>query len=294
MEKVFRDAQDKSTTLVWMRAIGQFLGPSRPNLEFQAKALEGDVYVNQAAADLRMWQQEDYDTATMKFFDIYGENFWPYLARKTVTEGFEALGVSPEFGKWERENESFLRANPLSAGYFAPTGTKLEWQVYTRQISQGRRRRQTNKDAFDEAQWFSANAQYRYKQKQLEEQYRTKDLPDSAQAILDKVKNELKKQYPGYREGTFEVGKLGKQISQLESSAFDKRMDNNRVAQATRYYLEARTKRVEKAQKNNGQGLKAKANKKLAGELRQVAANIIEEYPEFEVLYERVLSQEID
>ena len=71
-------------------------------------------------------------------------------------------------------------------------------------------------------------------------------------------------------------------------------MDNNRVAQATRFYLDARNKRLITVAARGKGGLTAKANSDLAGELRQVAENIIIDYPEFEVLYERVLSQEID
>lgn len=294
MADAWEESRDKGGHLTWMRALGQFLGPSRPNLEFKTKSLQGDVFINQAAADLRMLQQEDYDTATMAFFDMYGEDFFPYLARKTTTQGFEALGVSPEFSEWEQKNSSFLEQHPLAAGYFAPTSSTFDWQVYSQQLATGKRRRQSNKDAFDEAQYFSANAQYRYKQKQLEQEYKTKDLPAEAKNILEQVKESLKKQYPGYRNKIFSVNELQTKLEQLQSAAFDSRMDDNRVAQATRFYLDARNKRVAVAASRGAEGLGAKSNSGLAAQLRQVAENIIAEYPEFKVLYERVLSQEID
>lgn len=294
MADAWEESRNKGADLTWMRALGQFLGPSRPNLEFKTKSLQGDVFINQAAADLRMWQQEDYDTATMKFFDTYGETFFPYLARKTTTQSFEALGVSPEFSEWEQKNGGFLEQHPLVAGYFAPTSSTFDWQVYTQQLATGKRRRQSNKEAFDEAQYFSANAQYRYKQKQLEQEYKTKDLPAEAKNILEQVKESLKKQYPGYRNKIFSVNELKTKLEQLQSAAFDPKMDNNRVAEATRFYLDARNKRVAVAASRGAEGLGAKSNSGLAAQLRQVAENIIVEYPEFKVLYERVLSQEID
>ena len=294
MADVWEESRSKAGPLTVMQALGQWLGPSRPSLEFKTKSLQGDVFINQAAADLRMWQKEDYDTATMKFFDMYGETFFPYLARKTTTVGFEALGVSPEFGEWERENSSFLEQHPSTAGYFAPTSNTFDWLVYTRQLATGKRRRQTNKEAFDEAQYFSANAQYRYKQKQLEQEYKTKDLPAEAKNILKQVKADLEKQYPGYKSKRFVIEDFESRIIELTSAAFDPDMDDNRVAQATRIYLDLRNARVATAAGRGKAGLGAKGNSDLAGELRQIAENIIVDYPEFEVLYERVLSREID
>jgi len=277
-----------------MQALGQWLGPSRPSLEFKTKSLKGDVFINQAVADLRMLQKEDYDTATMKFFDLYGETFFPYLARKTTTVGFDALGTSPEFGEWERENSSFLEQHPSVAGYFAPTSNTFDYLVYTRQLSTGKRRRQTNKEAFDEAQYFSGNAQYQYKRKQLEQEYKTKDLPAEGKNILKQLKADLEKQYPGYKAKKFILEDFEAKVEDLTKAAFDPNMDNNRVAEATRIYLELRNKRVATAASRGKSGLGAKGNSDLAGEMLEVAENIIADYPEFKVLFERVLLREID
>lgn len=294
MEDAWAESRSKGKTLTWLRALGQFLGPSRPNLEFQTKSLKGDVFINQAAADLRMFQKEGHATAALKFFDLYGETFFPYLARKTVPVGFGALGISPEFGRWERDNTDFLAQHPLVAGYFAPTSNTFDWQIYTQQLSSGQRRRQSNKDAFDEAQYFSANAQYRYKQKQLLELSGNAELSADDKNILKQVKTALQKQYPAYKHNIFPAGELEAKLSQLQTAAFDTRMDDNPVALATRFYLDSRSRYIGIAQKNNKAGLGAKVNSKLAGALRDTARKIIVEYPEFEVLYERVLSQEID
>ena len=282
MAQLDKDASHSGYWLSVMRTLGQALGPSRPTPEFKVKAMQGDVFVNQMMADYRKWQQEDYDTATMKFFDVYGEQFWPYLARKTTTEPYEGLGATTEFGKWEANNNDFLKQYPEVAAYFAPVEGQFDWQVYTRQISEKKRSRQLSSIAFEEAQWFAANAQYRYAQRM--------GADDDA---LKRLKTELQKQYPAYKYRSYDVNKVKRQIDELQTVANLPRLDGNPTAEGLRIYLGARDNILQQVQAT-GKGLGTKANAGYRAKLRDAAAVITEEYPEFGRLYERILSREID
>jgi hypothetical protein len=218
----------------------------------------------------------------MKMFDVYGEVMWPYLARKTTTEPYEALGATTEFGKWEEKNNDFLKAYPEVAAYFAPFDGQFDWQVYTRQLIEKKRDRQLSAVAFEEAQWFAANAQYRYAQRM-----------GADEESLGRLKKVLQEQYPAYKYRSFDVNKVKRQIDKLQQIRDLPRLDGNPVAEGLRIYLDARDTILQQVEAS-GKGLGTKANAGLRAKLREAAGVITQEYPEFGRLYERVLSREID
>lgn len=284
-QELLRLDKDSSHDAFWLatfRTAGQFLGPSRPTLEFKAKAMQGDVFINQMMADYRKWQLEDPDTATVKLFDIYGETLWPYLARKTTTEPFEGLTATKEVGKWEEKNNDLLSLFPDVAAYFAPVDGQFDWQVYTRQIIEKKRGKLRTSEAFDEAQWFAANSQYRYAEKM-----------GLSEDELKNFKAELEQQYPGYKYRSFEVGKVEKQIENLQAMANLSRLDGNPAAEGLRVYFGYRDEALAQAAKS-GKTLKAKVNSEIRDWLKMNAQNIAESNPEFKRLYERVLVREIE
>jgi len=281
-ERLDKDASRAGHWLSIMRTFGQALGPSRPTPEFRVKAKDGDVFVNQAMADYRKWQEEDYDTATVKFFDTYGEHFWPYLARKTTSEPFEGLAATAEVGKWEEANNDFLYRHPEVAAYFAPVEGKFDWQVYTRQVIEKKRRKLNSGQAFDEAQWFAANAQYRL----AEKMGLTEDQ-------LKAFKKELQQQYPGYKNRDFDVKKVARQIEELQAVANLPRLDGNQTAEGLRLYFAERDKAMFEVERG-GKGIGTKANAPIRDWLRSKAQEIIAQYPDFGRLYERVLAREIE
>lgn len=281
------DAKAKGKNLAWMRVAGQFLGPSRPKPEF-LKKLEGtDVFIGQVLADLRRWQLEDYDTSAQKLFDVYGEQFWPYLARKTKLN-FQGLEATKEFSQWSDDNEPFLSKYREVAGYFAPVGTDWEWQVYARQIAEGKREKNPNSIALEEAQWSAGYTQYkRFKEA-------AGPNPNAAQErTLKEERMKLEKQYPGFKSAPFDVNKVKGQIDDLSTAAYSKTMDNNPVALGVREYFNYREIVLNKIA-STGSGITAVKNRRSLVALEEAAASVIARYPEFKRIYERVLSKELD
>jgi hypothetical protein len=288
MERLEADTNFKARWLTVMRAAGQFTGPSRPTPDFKVKAKDGDVFVNQAIADLRRWQEEDYDSATLRFLDTYGEDFWGYLARKTTTDQYEGLGATQEFGQWESENNAFLTQFPTVAAYFAPVGGEFDYFVYSDQLKNGLRRRQSDYDAFNAAQGFSVQAQMRLAEKLVGDN----PTPEQEQDLKD-YRAALEKEYPGAKLVKFDPTKLQDQIAQLEQAAFMPQMDGNPIAEGTRTYLEQRAF-VMAAVKDSGKSITNKDNIGYRNTLRGIASIIIADNPEFQRLWDRVLSRELD
>lgn len=285
------DAQAKGRILTALNATAQWTGPSRPKTDFILKKLPGsDVFSTQVLADLRKWQEEDngngYDTAVQKFFQVYGTTYWPYLARKTTTQ-YAGLTSTQEFEKWQYENKDFVDVHKNVAGYFAPVGTDFDWQVYARQLASGLRTKLPLEEAITEAQWTSGNGQYKM------EEAKYPDPSDEDIQHLKEYKEQLKKDYPGYDGNSFDVNKIKNQIKALKDAAYFKGLDDNPVALGTREYLAFRQDAI-----NNFPGKSttflAKENSDQANELKANAAKIIEKYPEFGRLYERVLSKELE
>ena len=282
------DAKNKGKHLAWMRVAGQFLGPSRPgSTDFLVKLGETDVWVGQAIADLHRFQLEDYDTSTEKFFKVYDKSFWPYLAKKTRSN-FEGLEATREFDKWEYKNKPFLKLWPEVGGYFATVGTDWEWLIYNRQIQDGEREKNPNVLALNEAQWASGYAQYK-----ISKEAAGLDPNPAQEKILKKVKEDLGKQYPGFKYPAFDVNKYKRQIEQLSVAAYSKSMNDNPVAQGLREYFTSRTTALNVIA-GSGVGIAAKKNRGVLLELEDVAASIIEKYPEFKRVYDRILSKELD
>lgn len=281
------DAKSKATWLALFRVAGQWLGPSRPKQDFKAKLEDGDVFISQVVADLHRWQLEDYDTSAQKLFDVYGEKFWPYLARKTKTE-YEGLEATTDFAKWGYDNKSLLETYPEFAAYFAPVGTDWEWQVYARQQNEGMRTKNKSMVALLEAQWSAGYSQYKLAANIIGDN----PSPDE-EKDLKNLKENLIKQYPGFGEKGFDVTKLKRQIEGLKKVSESDTIGDNPVAAACREYFYLRDVAL-KAIAPSEQGLTAKRNRNTLNALKKQVPAIIEKYPEFKRVFDRILSKELE
>jgi hypothetical protein len=79
----------------------------------------------------------------------------------------------------------------------------------------------------------------------------------------------------------------------LYEAAFDSRMDDNPVAQATREYLAVRDSALAIAEQR-GKGLGTAANADLRTILRNAGEQLVDQYPEFARIWDRLLFQEVD
>ena len=71
-------------------------------------------------------------------------------------------------------------------------------------------------------------------------------------------------------------------------------MENNPVAEALKVYLDARDAALEVAKARGFQTITGQRTNDLRGQLRQIGEILVEQFPQFERLYERVLFNEID
>lgn len=305
MQRLQEDSTGKARVLMMMRALGQFVGPTRPipqlkaplSEEAQTKTIvidgetidlsQTDVYATEISKYFRQLQDQNYDTAVEIFLDTFGDDFMLYMAGKTksVVGGLDA---STEFGNWERANQDFFTTYDEIAGYFAPVGSKFDYQVYLRQLEGGVRVKLTPQQQIEEAQRLMGTSIYRRLIRAA-----GPNPNDQQEAILRQERERLYDEYPGFAKAPIDVRAFDAKMNVLYEAAFDPRLDDNEVAVATREYLNVRDKALEVAAER-GFTLKAGANKDLTAILRAEGERLASVYPDFARLWERLLLQEVD
>ena len=292
-EKLYADARGKARIITGLRALGQFFGPTSPTPEFKIETISGDFYGTQLVKEFQKLQANNYDTAVSEFLRIYGNDALLYISNKTesVAGGLEA---TDDFGDWERtEGKGLINQYPDVAGFMAPGGDDFSFQVWSRQIEKGRRRRLSDREIVELAQYRAASAQYRALRDKLPPR------PTAEQKRwLRQWRVKLNKEYPGFPVvAEFNPGEFPKKLEQLTRLVQDNRLKDNDVADATRQYLQARDAAVERYVQAGGApgGFStAVAAAPLRDWLAGIGKALKEETPEFSRLYERLLSTEVE
>jgi hypothetical protein len=292
-EQLYADAKGKARWLTFLRAAGQFIGPTSPSPEFKIATKEGDVYGTQLVKEFQKLQANNYDTAVSEFLRIYGNDALLYISNKTesVAGGLEA---TEDFGDWERgEGEGLIDQYPDVAGFMAPGGDNFSFEVWSRQVSKGRRRRLSDREIVELAQYRAASAQYRA----LRDKLPPRPTADQKR-WLRQWRVKLNKEYPGFPVvAEFNPGEFPKKLEQLGRLVQDNRLADNDVSAATRQYLQARDAAVERYVQAGGAAggfSTAVAAAPLRDWLAGIGKALKEDTPEFARLYERLLSTEVE
>lgn len=289
-QRLEEDATSRARILLILRGLGQFVGPTRPELEFRVETYQGDMYTAELAKAFRQMQLENYDTAVERFVDTFGENAFLYIQSKSrATAG--GLDASEEFGKFERENGDLFAQYGDVAGYIAPTGTTFDFQVYQRQLQTGTREKLKPSEFLDAAQATIGKALYRSSVRSA-----GPNPTNEQEDQLRIIRQYLYDTFPGFQKEPVDYKKQETNIARLEEMAFSGLADDNPVVQGLKIYFDARNQALAEAKSRYGEKttLAGKKVNDLRSWLRTVGDQIIAQYPEFERVYDRVLFNEID
>ena len=290
--KMFADARNKARIITGLRTFAQFMGPTSPSAEFVIDTKAGDVYGTQLVKEFQKLQSENYDTAVSRFLEIYGNDALLYLSNKTesVSGGLEA---SKQFGDWERNHSRLMKSYPDVAGFMAEGGDDFSFEVWSRQLKKGERRRLTDKEMVAAAQYKAASAQYRELRAKLPAN------PSKEQsAWLRQWRVQLNKEYPGFPVvAQFNPGEFPAKIQQLKEMVVDSSLKDNDTADAVRTYLARRDDAIAQyVQAGGAEGgfASAEAAAPLREWLAQWGRSLVIDTPEFARIYDRLLSYEVE
>ena len=291
-DRLFADAKIKARLLTTMRAAAQFFGPTSASPEFIVPTDQGDFMASALVSEFYKLQKENYDTAVSEFLRKFGDDALLYISSKSrgLVGGLEA---TEEFGDWERQNADLIRSAPELAGYFAPGGSDYSFATWERQIRTGVRKRLTDEEMLDAAQYKIGSSLYRAAREKAGA-YPT----DEQKAWLRAYRTRLNAQYPGFPAmSEFQPNELPNKIGNLKLLVRRDDLANNGVAKAVREYLSYRDRAVQ-ALEEAGYSEQGLSSAKAAEALRDYLANIgrvlVAQYPDFARIWERELSFEVE
>jgi hypothetical protein len=253
--RLHEDAKTKARGLTVLRAISQFVGPTAARPDYRYKNELGEYFwVNEMVKQYSEWQKEDYETATGKFLDTFGDGALIYLAGKTTLDPkYKGVEVSAAYGRWEAENTDLINAFKSTAPYLAPAGDQeVAMGVWSRQVNVGIRDRTQPIDRLGEAQKRLGSYLYR--------SY-NKDNPDASSEDRRDERIRINKLYAGFPvDAVFGANETKKFIADITKLVKDKRTADNPVAKTVREYLQIRKSVVEDLEYVAGVSLAAESD----------------------------------
>lgn len=283
---LLEDAKDKGRGLFLFRAFAQFFAPSPPTPKFLAMDKDGRLTAAfKLTEEFHKLQDEDYETAVEKFIDRFGEDSLLFMVDKSKGK----FPSSKEGSEWAREHPDLAKAYPNTYGFFAPQGGDPDYPAYLRQIRTGERDPTKPSEAVPQGTAMVGASMYRRAKAKLPPR------PNAAQRQwLAEIRDEIAAEYPGFDPMPKDLGKTDRLVRELAGIVKDPAVADTDAGKGTALYLKARAKALDAAK-----GLeltsfaKAKKARHLRDWLRDIAADITEEHPEFAQIYERVLEREM-
>jgi hypothetical protein len=280
------DSRFKARILTGMRLVSQFLGPSAGTQEWKVPTKQGDQYVNVMLEQLRKFQTDDYDTAIDKFLNLYGDELALYVSSKSraLREGLEA---TQEFGDWQATNQAILDRYQRVGAYFGPVGSDFNFTVWEQQRQEKEREKLSDRELIALAQLRIGSAKYRALRKMF-----PPDPSDKQRQVLAAYRVQLHDELPGFPElPEFEVNKFENSLTELRDALNDSRLADNPIIGQVRRYLEVRDS-LEAM--DGGLSLRSKKKQKYRGYLFALGESMGQENPEFDRIWSRLLSQEVE
>jgi hypothetical protein len=288
VDRLKNDARDKAQIFAVLRGITQFTGPASGDFDISVATKGGDVHTVGLATALQALRENNPDTASLRFIEIFGEDAFMYLSNKTTSE-VGGLGASKEFGDFERNNTDLFRIYKDIAGFFGPSGTEFDFEVYTRQLKLGKRRRLTDTEVIEASQKAIGMAFYRDMKRYFGPKM-NKDQRD----YLSNYRDQIVAKYPGFGKMSIDPEKTERDINSLFDAAKRDELRDNKVAQAVNYYEQVRNAALQEAMRRGFDSLKSAQLADLHEYLDGYAETLVQQTPDFAKVYDRLLSQEIE
>jgi hypothetical protein len=288
VDRLENDARPRAQALAVLRGFTQFTGPASGDFNIKVAAKGGDYHTVGLATALQALRENNPDTSALRFIEIFGDNAFIYLANKTTSE-VGGLGASKEFGNFERNNPELFRIYPDIGGFFGPAGTDFDFEVYTRQLKSGKRRRLTDDEIIDASQKTIGMAFYRDMKR-----YFGPKMNKDQREYLANYKDQIIAKYPGFGKMNLDPQETERNIGSLFDAAKRDDLQDNKVAQAVNYYEQVRNLALQEAYRRGFDSLKSPQLGDLHEYLDGYAETLVQQSPDFAKVYERLLSQEFE
>lgn len=284
------DSKRMAAIMVILGGFAQFLGPASGNPDYIVKLDGVDVHTGMLAAELQRMKEEDYETATMRFIEVFGEDALMYVTGKTKTVP-EAQGVlyTDKYKKWMEENKATIDVFASGVGhYFGPVEEEDEFSFAVRSalLDAGKTRYMTPSEKLAASEYAIGATYYRA----MREKFPERGLTEQQTQALRNFRDYLESRFPGYNK-RFTVGAYEQKIDDLEKIVNTGKFQDSELYQPLLQYLA--TRRVLLAQSGRTT-FRSQAATPFRLELARIGDELSVTNPTFARLYDRVLSQETD
>ncbi|MBM4179795.1 MAG: hypothetical protein FJ211_10780 [Ignavibacteria bacterium] len=284
------DAKRMAVVMVILGGLSQFVGPASGNPDYVIKLNGIDTHAAMLAAELQRMKEEDYETATARFIETFGEDALMYVTGKTKTVP-EAQGVlyTEQYKRWLEGNKSTVAAYESGiAHYFGPVEEEDEFAFAVRSalLDAGKTRYMTPIEKLRASEYAIGATYYRA----FREKFPERGLSPEQSQILRDYRDFLESRFIGYNK-RFTVGSFDTKIADLERIVNDGNFKDSELYNPLLQYLAMRRVLLAESGRTT---FRSQAATPFREELQRLGDELSVMNPTFARLYDRVLSQETD
>jgi hypothetical protein len=295
LNRLQSDATGKARWLTLIRALGQATSPTAPAPDWMVvDRNDKTIRLRALAEEYQKLKDDDYATADQEFLDQYGEHLLG--AVQSQSSGVEyAIPTTREGAQWVLENPGVEGSLPHTYGFFAPQSDDDEDFDYTLWADQFRTGDRVQLDPKTFARLMANTAAGMHYKDALDEVGDDRYTEDG-QAYLAGVKDWIWDRYPTWGDSsrTGNRPETAVLIRELADNMGNKTIRNTDAGRGLRLYWEGRQEVVD-AHGTNSDGTLSQAQDMVDAHvyLTDLARWVVEQHPEFEMLFDIVLSREL-
>lgn len=292
-------ATSRARALTIVRGIAQFISPTAPQIRFKKKDLEGNWWL--AVAMGQEYRRLAYDeglgdeAAMGALMARFGDDAHLWVESKSTM--LQERALTTEGAAWERQNPDLVAKYANTVGFFAP-GTEFgvfDYTAYKRVLDEGAGEALTPKQWALVSQGTLGSIAFERAKRLAAQTYA--EGSREYRAVVSEVRAQLAEQYPGFDTFTG-VGRRADteaQIRELQRAAHDPAMADAspELVDALRVYFQYRQDAMFTLRRIGVSTFTAERARVVRDRLRQAAAQISDDAPEFLPVWHRVLAREL-
>lgn len=295
---LLKETARRGKWLYAVSAIASIFTPTPTSFRFEAETPDGAVTFDALTREYSEIQKTNPDDASELFLERFGTNLGLLMQGRTYATGIRAMGTVGAL--WEREHPEWAEVAPTTLGVFAPqyADEDLDPGAYAKQFREGIRHSLTPEDNLKLYNNVIGQAAYRNAREQAE----AAGIPsEQARPLLVTLREQLRQTYRGFDstdsvrlspDAQTEIDEITVALGQEPALA------ETPAGQGIARYLQLREVATDAAfAAGDGlNGWKQGSSPQmvaLRAQLRQAAEEIIRQYPDFAVAYDRIFAREL-
>jgi len=306
---LLEEVHTKTDLLLLIKGMFRIFSPTSSMTTYYTEIGEENLAAAAIMDELRKTTDEapSYYEGVTKFLEENGESVWIFLAGATTAQP----GVVPtkEYAAWQTKNNEILENYPFVGGYLGPQEGAYDPNAYKLQKQLEQRTTTDIKIRSDAALNAFAKSKEKEKSREIIQRGLAQGLTEEQTQKSETYKSEMREQvnllqknFPSYKSIKEIIGsnerELTEQILEIERMVKDPQALKQPAGIALKEYWDSRARKLDELKVVAPDSLLSNAWRRqnktepLRQFLNQKGAYLVYTYPEFQYLWERVLSQE--